>query len=620
MESPAEYLNMRAALPPLQVLLDERVLDVPDQLLDLLPVGVYVCDRAGLIVRYNRAAAELWGCSPKIGDPTVRFCGSYRLYGLSGSLIPHAKCPMGDVLATGQGVRDQEIVIERPDGARIVAIVNIAAIKDSAGRVVGAVNVFREKPEQVSGHVRLNGPERNSDGLLQALPVAVYTTDAAGHITFYNDAAAELWGVRPELGKSEFCGSWKLYWPDGTPLPHHECPMALALKERRPVRGMEAIAERPDGTRVPFIPYPTPIFDASGALTGAVNTLVDITERHRTEQRIRESESRYRGIAAIVESSQDAVLTKNLDGVITSWNHGARRLFGYTAEEVIGKPVTILIPAERLDEETIILARIRRGERIDHYETTRQRKNGSFVDISLTVSPVRNPEGKIIGASKIARDITERRRAEEQQRLLLREMDHRVKNLFALAGGLVAMSARSATTPEELSSTVRDRLVALARAHSLTLPVISEGGKRTERSTTLHALIRTILSPYKGRAENDGAQATISGPDIRLAGGSLTGFALLLHEFATNAAKYGALSTPTGHIDVACSEGDGQFALTWTERGGPRIDHQTDGEGFGTLLARATVKGQLGGEISRDWKAEGLTIRLSAAKDRITVE
>jgi PAS domain S-box-containing protein len=619
-ESQAEYLNIRAALPPLQVLLDERVLDVPDQLLDLLPVGVYVCDRAGLIVRYNRAAAELWGCSPKIGDPAVRFCGSYRLYGLDGNLIPHAKCPMGDVLATGQGLRDQEIVIERPDGARIVALVNIAAIKDSAGRVVGAVNVFREKPEQLSGHSRLNGHKRNPDGLLQALPVAVYTTDAAGRITFYNDAAAELWGVHPELGKSEFCGSWKLYWPDGTPLPHHECPMALALKEKRPIRGMEAIAERPDGTRIPFIPYPTPIFDASGVLTGAVNTLVDITERHQAEQRMRESETRYRGIAAIVESSQDAVLTKNLDGVITSWNNGARRLFGYTAEEVIGKPVTILIPTERLDEETIILGRIRRGERIDHYETSRQRKDGSIVDISLTVSPVRNPEGKIIGASKIARDITERRRAEEQQRLLLREMDHRVKNLFALAGGLVALSARSATTPEELSAAVRDRLVALARAHSLTLPVTSEGGKRTEQSTTLHALVQTILSPYKRQTEDDGAPVTISGPDIRLAGGSLTDLALLLHEFATNAAKYGALSTPTGHIDIACSENDGRFALTWTERGGPCVDHQHDGDGFGALLARATVNGRLGGEISRDWNAEGLTIRLSVAKDRIAGE
>ena len=341
MESPTEYPNLRTAIRPLPVLLDERVLDLPDHLLDLLPVGVYVCDQAGLVVRYNRAAAELWGYSPKIGDPTVRFCGSYRLYGLNGDLIPHAKCPMGEVLATGRGLRDQEIAIERPDGARIVALVNIEAIKDSSGLVVGAVNVFREKPEQHSGKARLNGHGRNSDELLHALPTALYTTDAAGHITFYDAAAADLWGVRPELGKSEFCGSWKMYWPDGTPLPHGECPMALALKEKRPIRGMEAVAERPDGTRIPFMAYPSPLFDASGALIGAVNTLVDITERYEAEQRIRESEARYRGIAAIVESSEDAVLTKDLNGLITSWNHGARRLFGYAAEEVIGKPVTI---------------------------------------------------------------------------------------------------------------------------------------------------------------------------------------------------------------------------------------------------------------------------------------
>jgi PAS domain S-box-containing protein len=521
------------------------------------------------------------------------------------------------VLATGEELRDQEIVIERPDGARIVALVNIAAIKDSAGRVVGAVNVFREKPEQLSSHIRPDGHGRNSEELLQALPVAVYTTDAAGHITFYNATAAELWGVRPELGKSEFCGSWKLYWPDGTPLPHHECPMALALKEKRPIRGMEAVAERPDGTRVPFIPYPTPLFDASGALIGAVNTLVDITERYEAELHIRESEARYRDLAAIVEFSEDAVLTKDLNGFITSWNDGARRLFGYDADEVIGKSVTVLIPAERHDEEPTILDRIRRGERIDHYETIRRRKDGSIVDISLTVSPVRNPEGKIVGASKIARNITERRRAEEQQRLLLREMDHRIKNLFALAGGVVALSARSATTAEELSSVVRDRLVALARAHALTLPVTSEGGRRIEQSTTLHVLIQTILSPYEGRTDGHRARVTTSGPDIQLAGGLVTTFALLLHEFATNAAKYGALSTPSGHIDIACSEGGGQFALTWRERGGPRIDSHADSEGFGTLLARSTVRDQLRGEISRDWKPEGLTIRLSVAKDRI---
>ena len=115
------------------------------------------------------------------------------------------------------------------------------------------------------------------------MPAAIYMTDAVGRITFYNEAASALWGYRPELGKSEFCGSWKLYWPDGTHLPHDECLMAIALKEQRPIRGVEAVAERPDGTRVPFIPYPTPLFDGSGALTGAVNMLVDISERKRAE-------------------------------------------------------------------------------------------------------------------------------------------------------------------------------------------------------------------------------------------------------------------------------------------------------------------------------------------------
>jgi PAS domain-containing protein len=118
-------------------LLEECTLDIPDRLLDLLPVGVYVCDWAGFVVRYNRAAAELWGCFPKIGDPTVRYCGSYRLYRLDGDHVSRAKCPMADVLATGQGLRDQEIAIERPDGMRIVALVNIEAIKDGSDRVSG---------------------------------------------------------------------------------------------------------------------------------------------------------------------------------------------------------------------------------------------------------------------------------------------------------------------------------------------------------------------------------------------------------------------------------------------------------------------------------------------------
>src|SRR5215469_5474735 len=115
--------------------------------------------------------------------------------------------------------------------------------------------------------------------LLDALPVAVYTTDAEGLITYYNDAAAALWGCRPEIGSNRWCGSWRLFWPDGRPLSHDECPMALALKVGRPIRGVEAIAERPDGTQVHFLPFPTPLHDASGNITGAINLLMDLAEQ-----------------------------------------------------------------------------------------------------------------------------------------------------------------------------------------------------------------------------------------------------------------------------------------------------------------------------------------------------
>jgi PAS domain S-box-containing protein len=126
----------------------------------------------------------------------------------------------------------------------------------------------------------------HADTLLQALPAATFTTDAEGRLTFYNDAAAELWGARPKLGEARWTGAWKLYWPDGTPMPHEECPMAIALRENCAVRGTEAIAERPDGTRISFIPYPTPLHDAEGRLIGAVNVLVDITERKNLEERL----------------------------------------------------------------------------------------------------------------------------------------------------------------------------------------------------------------------------------------------------------------------------------------------------------------------------------------------
>jgi PAS domain S-box-containing protein len=587
----------------------QYLLDSSDRVLDLLPAAVYVCDESGHILRYNSRAAEFWGRTPRLGDPEERFCGSYRLYRLDGAALPHCDCPMADALQTGISVRNQEVVIERPDGERRTALVSIEVVKGRAGTILGAINCFQDITDRRRAQAALSARERQWHEMLQALPVAVYMTDTQGRITFYNEAAAELWGARPEIGKSEFCGSWKLYWPDGTPLPHDQCPMALALKEGRPNTGMEAVAERPDGTRVRFLPHPTPLWDESGELTGALNTLIDISEQRRRE------EAPLR-LASVVESSHDAIVSKDLNGIIMSWNKSAERLFGYKADEVIGKPITILIPENRSDEERQILERIARGERVQHYETIRQRKDGSLVELSLTISPIRNDQGKVIGASKIARDITDRRQAEEQKNLLLKEMNHRVKNLLMLAGGLVSLSARSPGTPEEMVHTLRGRLDALARAHELILPDIGNGAAIGDTATTLGALLEVIFCPFVIGDDGNDPRIVSTGPDIPISGRAVTTVALLLHEFATNAAKYGALSSPAGRVQVEWTIAAGELVLTWSEKGGPTIAGKPEREGFGSSLARRATS-QLGAEISQSWVAEGLIIRLTTPLKRL---
>ncbi len=178
-------------------------------------------------------------------------------------------------------------MIERPDGTRLGAMVQVTALSDRAGNVVGAIACFHDVTERLREERAARDGERQLREILDSLPVALYTTDAEGRITYFNEAAVELSGRRPRLGDDKWCVTWKLFWPDGTALAHDECPMAVALKEKRAVRGAEAMAERPDGSRIPFIPYPTPLLDGAGELVGAVNVLVDIGHRKEAESRQR---------------------------------------------------------------------------------------------------------------------------------------------------------------------------------------------------------------------------------------------------------------------------------------------------------------------------------------------
>lgn len=312
-------------------------------------------------------------------------------------------------------------------------------------------------------------------------------------------------------------------------------------------------------------------------------------------------------LAAIVEGSGDAIISKDLRGVIQSWNPGAERLFGYDGGEIVGKPVTILIPADRLEEEPRILAEIQRGRRVDTFETRRVRKDGTLVDISLTVSPIHNAEGIVIGASKIARDISERRAAQEQQQLLLGEMRHRVKNLFALASAIVSLSARSHGSREDIFGIIQQRLEALARAHELTM---ANAGDRPGAATRadLMALIEAILAPY-----TDADRIVVEGDAFELQGKAVTHIALLLHELATNAAKYGSLSCDGGRLFVRVGVDSAHARITWDEIcTGPPLDADAAKRtgGFGTRLEQG-VANTLRAEIERDWRPAGLFVRIT---------
>jgi PAS domain S-box-containing protein len=314
------------------------------------------------------------------------------------------------------------------------------------------------------------------------------------------------------------------------------------------------------------------------------------------------SKARSRFLWSIIESSDDAIITKNIDGIISSWNKSAERLFGYTTEEAMGKPITMLIPPQRYDEEPAILDRIRRGERVHHYETVRQRKDGSLVDISLTVSPIKDAQGETVGASEIARDVTERKRNDEHIAMLAREAEHRTKNILATVQATVNLSR--AKTVGGFKRAIEGRIQALANVHSLF--VESRWG-----GVELSRVVTQELAPYLERGE---LRAQIDGPQVWLATETAQAIATTLHELATNAAKYGSLSVPEGHLCVKWSRAaDGQLTLYWTESGGPPTKKPTR-RGFGMSAIEQMIRQE--GEIHLDWRAEGLAcvIVLQASK------
>ena len=565
-------------------------------LLDVLPAAIYVTDAAGRITYYNQAAADLAGREPKLG--TDEWCVSWRLYTLDGRLLPHDQCPMAIALKENRAVRGERAILERPDGTRIQFAPYPTPLRDASGKLIGAVNMLVDLTDSSAKEAALNESEKRLlaelDAARQLQEVSTQLLQERGSEALYQkilDAAASttrsdfasMQMFHPERGEKgelqllafrgfdpEAAKFWEWVRADSG----CTCGMAMRTGTRAIAANVETcdfMAGTDDRTAYLrasiYAAQSTPLISRSGRLLGMISThwrkphtpsesdllrldvlarlAADLIERSQAEAALQQSEARFRTmvsqviagisqtdltgrfvhtnerycemvgysaaelsqmrvqeithpedlprhlemldelarsgtgftiekryirkdgsiiwvsnsvsgvrdatgqvtnilgvstdvserraaedarayLAAIVQSSDDAIVSKTLEGIVTSWNDGAEAIFGFTAEEMIGQPITRLFPPDRLFEEDVILERVRRGEKVDHFETVRRRKDGRDIDVSVTISPVRDGTGRIVGASKIGRDITEKKRAEAALRDLNEKLEQRV--------------------------------------------------------------------------------------------------------------------------------------------------------------------------------------------------
>ena len=330
----------------------------------------------------------------------------------------------------------------------------------------------------------------------------IYSMDLNGIINSWNSAAARVFGYKSEeiIGQSILC----LIPPE---LHHEEEELLRKLRDGEQIDHCESVRVRKSGERFPVSVTISPVKDETGRVTGASKIARDISDR------IKSDETRFR-LAAIVDSADDAIISKDLNGVVRTWNAGARRMFGYNAEEMVGQPILRLIPRDLQYEEDEILRKLRAGERIDHYETTRTRKNGETIEVSVTISPIRDETGRVIGASKIARDISDRKRIE---RLLVQSeklaatgrmaaaIAHEINNPLESLMNLIFLARQSCAAGSKAQRylvTAEEELERVSHIARQTLGYYRDTGSPAE--VHIHDLIQNVLTVYNSRLLSSG--------------------------------------------------------------------------------------------------------------------
>ncbi len=538
------------------------------------------------VALYNDAYA------PTIGDKHPRALGRPAKENWT-ELWSDLEPLLRSVLQDGSTIsaKDRPFYIERhgyPETAYFD--ISYSPVRDGDGRALGVFCIVNETTERVRADQALRESEERFRGVISQSATGIVQCELDGRFVLVNGRFCEIVGY----SENELLGMrmQDITYPDDL---HENMRLFETMMATGESFEIEKRYVRKDGSLVWVANTVSGLRDASGRIQRVSGVVIDINERKRAQEV-------ERRLAAIIASSDDAILSTDLNMVITSWNTGAERLYGQSAEEAIGQSVMMLVPDDRSEEEPAILAQIRAGHKVEPYETKRRCKSGELVDVLLSVSPIFDAYGRIVGASKIAHDISAKKEAERLQTVLVGELNHRVKNVLATVMAIARQTLGRSDADKTSVETFEARLSSMARAHDL---LIHGNWEQAE----LTAVIAQALSPYpKDRFE-------VSGPAIKLAPRAVVSISLALHELATNAAKYGALSVPDGRVAITWLLETGKtdlLKLRWQESGGPTVKQPTH-KGFGSRLIGSLLAAELNGDVHISYEPGGLICEVQAA-------
>jgi PAS domain S-box-containing protein len=450
--------------------------------------------------------------------------------------------------------------------------------------------------------------------LAESLPQLVWSSRPDGHVDYVNRRWREFTGLLPEQTMGD---GWEVViHPDDLPGVREQWRQSL---ETGQAYEWEYRVRTAAGDYEWFLSRATPIQDLSGTITRWFGTSTNINDQKKAEEALRLLESQYR---LALEAADLGTWQIDLEKRLITWDEGSCALYGLPHNGLYSltlEEAWRMIHPEDLESVKTQIKSAADPTSGGQYDSEYRailpdgklrwfRSHGQALYVS---------EGgaqRAVSLYGVISDVTERHALEEAQTLLTRELTHRVKNLFAIANGMVSMTARTAKDPKDMANSLRGRLSALSRAHELVQPV-SAADLGTSTDVQLARLIEAVLEPYRQTGQNS---IIIEGPSVLVGSNTTTSLALVLHELATNAAKYGCLSSPEGELAIRWTVHNEMADLFWTESGGPTIESPPGFEGFGTQLSQRSITGQLGGNLDREWRPEGLRVHMTLPFSRLT--